>query len=174
MIDIETCGTLPDSIILTIGAVFFQRKGHIPQLEDLDTFYRRIDIQSCIDAGLTSSQETMDWWAHQSEEAQYEALHHPDRIPLRQALQELSLFVGQKKKIWANSPSFDIVILENAMRATSVSIPWNFWNTRDVRTIMDLGGLHSADLGEVPHHALQDCYRQIRGVKMALQILGHN
>lgn len=171
MIDVETCGTLPNSIILTIGAVFFPRKGRIPQLEDLDSFYRRIDIQSCIDAGLTSSQETLDWWDRQPEEARYEAFEHPNRIPLRQALQELFLFVGKRKKIWANSPSFDLVILENAMRAISAPIPWDFWNTRDVRTIMDLGGLRSADLGEVPHHALQDCYRQIRGVKMVLESL---
>ena len=63
MLDIEALGSKPGSVILSIGAVKFAG-GKI-----LHEFYRRIDPQSCIDAGLKIDVDTVMWWMKQSKEA---------------------------------------------------------------------------------------------------------
>ncbi len=44
MIDIETLSTQSNALILTIGAVKFNRDKNISSLENCDTFYKRINI----------------------------------------------------------------------------------------------------------------------------------
>lgn len=173
MLDLETLSVRPDAAVVIIGAVKFSRNGDLQPLDKLDTFYRRIDINSCIEAGLRVEQETINWWNTQAHDVKYEALQHPDRVPLKQALREFTAWMKPCDKVWANSPSFDCVILESAYARCGVPAPWKFWNTRDVRTIFALAGIRKYDLpdgGE--HHALHDCYRQIVGVKRALKKLG--
>jgi hypothetical protein len=173
MVDIETLGTSPNSSILVIGAVKFQRNGNLKPLKELDTFYRRIILNSCLDLGLKVDKETLEWWDKQDSNVRYEALENPDRIPLRQALIEFSTWMKPCNKVWANSPSFDCVILESAYKACNIPIPWNFWNTRDCRTLFDLANIRKYDLPDNDqHNAIHDCYRQIVGVKRAISNLG--
>ncbi|MCH7976357.1 MAG: 3'-5' exoribonuclease [Bacteroidetes bacterium] len=44
MIDLETLSIRPNAVILTIGAVKFERNTNPVNPKFLDTFYRRIDI----------------------------------------------------------------------------------------------------------------------------------
>lgn len=175
MIDIETLSTRPDSVILVIGAIKFSRNVDLEpfeKLEKIDTFYKRITIESCIDIGLRIDESTVKWWKQQNPKVRYEALENPDRIPLKQALQELSSFIKDSSHIWANSPDFDCTILGEAFNRFEMDIPWKFWNTRDCRTLFDLGGVSKLNMptGD-EHNALYDCYRQIVGVKQALKNL---
>jgi len=170
MIDLETLSVLPNAAILTIGAVKFNRYGRLQKLEDSNTFYRRIIINSCFEKGLVSSKNTESWWADQEDDVKYEALTHPDRVPLDQALQEFTSWFKGSRCIWGNGIDFDGVIMDSAYRACDMEKPWKFWNTRDCRTIFDLAGVKMADLpANSKHHALHDAYRQVIGVKRALQ-----
>jgi DNA polymerase III epsilon subunit-like protein len=63
MIDIETLGTEPGSIITSIAAVPFNRNGEMGK-----AFYMNIDIQSSIDAGLTINAETLKFWMEQRQD----------------------------------------------------------------------------------------------------------
>ena len=47
MIDIETLSTTPNALILTIGAIKFNRNEDVKDLKELETFYVRIDQNSC-------------------------------------------------------------------------------------------------------------------------------
>ena len=52
MIDIETLSTRPNAVILTIGAIKFDRKGPLKKLEEMDQFYVRISKESCELSGM--------------------------------------------------------------------------------------------------------------------------
>lgn len=173
MLDLETLSTRPNAVITVIGAVKFTRKGNLQPLEKLDTFYRRINIQSCINIGLRIDKNSLDWWNQQDKNIKYEAIDNPDRVSLEEALNEFKTWFGRCEKIWGNGDDFDCTILGEAYTRANMETPWKFWNTRDVRTLFDLGGIRKYDLPDNnEHHALHDCYRQIVGVKRALKNLG--
>ncbi len=172
MIDLETLSTNVNALVLTLGAIKFDRSGPPRSLKRLDTFYRRIEIQSCIDKGLHISQETKDWWDVQNKEARYEAFIHKDRLPLAQVLKEFSTWFKGSKYIWSHGATFDCVILEEAYKACNLEVPWMFWNTRDTRTLFDISGVNMKDFRvKVEHHALYDAFRQVLGMKTSLERL---
>ena len=82
-------------------------------------------------------------------------------VVAKDALIKLSNFLKDHKYIWANSPSFDCIILENAYKSCNLEIPWKFWNLRDCRTVYDLGKINLKSVSAVKHNALDDCYNQI-------------
>jgi hypothetical protein len=168
MIDIETFNTDSDSSIATIGAIKFNRYGTIGPIEDEDTFYRRIDKQSCDSLGLSVSFETLLWWTKQSQSSQNEVFQLINRIPIQQALKELSEWIGPKPvHVWCQGLSFDIPILEYAYKKCKIPIPWKFWKCRDTRTVYDIKESHFHS-PEDKHHALNDCYFQIQCLQAAL------
>ena len=165
MIDIETLGVNPDSVVLTIGAIKFKRNEDLKPLDDYEKFYVRIDRDSCTELGCEVDPSTVKWWDRQSSESRYEAIENEDRISIREALIKLSGWLKGNDVIWANSPSFDCVILENVYKKCKLKIPWKFWLTRDCRTLYDLANISKRDIeNNKEHHALYDCYSQITGV----------
>jgi DNA polymerase III epsilon subunit-like protein len=173
MLDIETLSIRPNAAIIVIGAIKFFREGDVVSLEKSDKFYRRITIKSCKEAGLRIDNSTVQWWKQQDKDVRYEALYNPDRIPLKQALQEFATWMGNSTYIWGNGDDFDCTILGEAFSRCDMEIPWKFFLTRDCRTLFDLAGIKKADLPSgLEHHAIHDCYRQIVGVKNSLRRLG--
>ena len=70
MIDIETLGTRPGSIILSIGACAFDPADISSVGSDARyEFYENIDPEDCKSLGLTSDPSTVAWWAKQGPEA---------------------------------------------------------------------------------------------------------
>lgn len=173
MIDIETLSTEPHAVILTIGAIKFNRLEPIQTLEKCNKFYIRVDKQSCVNYGLHIDPKTVEWWSKQNKETKYDTLEHTDRHDLNIALTKLSDFLKGHRYIWANSPSFDCIILENAYQVCGLEVPWKFWNLRDCRTINDIAKLNLKTFsnGEISHNALQDCYNQILCLQNGFQKL---
>jgi hypothetical protein len=178
MMDLETLSVRPDAVILIIGAVKFNRnytyKEYISNkdLFKLNCFYKRITITSCLEQGLRKDPETEHWWNEQDEDIKYEAISHPDRVSLKQALSEFSKWYGNSKCIWGKGSSFDCTILGEAYKRCNMEIPWKFWLVRDLRTIMDLGNVKMSELPQYnKHHALWDCYRQIIGFQRSMKNL---
>ena len=129
MIDIETLGTLPTSVILSIGAVEFDENGVGK------TFYTQINPESCADYGLTMDARTVMWWLEQDEAAR-RALINAKNHSLDVALEELAAaFDWKNKSVWANGIDFDLSILENAYRAVGKNAPWPYWAKMDYRTL---------------------------------------
>ena len=178
MIDLETLSVRPNAVILTIGAIKFNRndkwdfnKTYIEQ-PNINTFYRRITIQSCINIGLRTDPETEQFWLDQDNDVKYEALHHPDRVNIEVALKDFTNWVGYSKLIWGHGDDFDCPILSEAYKHCNMEVPWNFWNTRDTRTLFDIAKIYQKDLpNNNKHHALHDCYRQIIGVQKCIKKL---
>jgi exodeoxyribonuclease VIII len=164
MIDIEGLGTGPDTTILTIAAQSFDPLGVGYHGRH---YYARITLESQENRSI--QQDTIDWWATQPGAAKDEAFGEDGRIPLAQALDELSKFIWQSKRIWANGPTYDMNIIEHAYKSFGKPIPWQFYVVRDARTVYSLyPGLPKPSTS---HHALEDCKRQIDLLQVTLKHL---
>lgn len=174
MLDLETLSTKYNASILVIAGIKFNRNDINKPLSELDTFYKRITIQSCEDLKLDVDPKTLQWWDTQDPKIKYESVLHPDRIPIKKALQEFSKWYGNSTHIWCNGANFDAPILDNAYTSLGLKTPWKFWSVRDTRTLYELAGITTKDLpNKEKHNALSDCYAQIYGVQQSLRILSN-
>lgn len=170
MIDLETLATSPDAAILTIGAVKFDPFGRELKEPAMDSFYVRVDLDSCHDIGLVTNDDTIAWWANQSKEAKDEAFSESNRIHINDAMAQLYKFCWGAKRVWSNGATFDIVICEHVYRKVNRAIPWKFWEVRDVRTAFDLG-INPIRPPVTAHHALEDAWNQAVGIQNVYNIL---
>ena len=74
-------------------------------------------------------------------------------------------------EVWANSPKFDAAMLEAAYDAVDESVPWDFHQLRDVRTVRALPGAVELEQDGVEHDALDDAVHQARAVAATLRAL---
>lgn len=163
MLDIETLGTRPQSVVLTIGAVKFD-----PWATDVDTdngLYSRIDVDEQIAMGRHVHQDVIDWWGKQAEDVREEALGDHDRDSVDTMLDKLNKFLVGCNNIWCQGPAFDAVILEDLYRHKERPTPWNFWQVRDSRTLFKTFGDPRDKNAKGAHNALIDCYYQARAVQ---------
>ena len=164
MIDLETLNTTPDAAILTIGAVKFDPFGSEVKEPKMDSFYCKVDLDSCDRIGLVTNDDTIAWWASQSKEAQEAAFDPEGRIQIEDAFQQLYKFCWGAKRVWSNGSVFDIVICENVFKRINKAIPWQYWQVRDVRTAFDLG-INPQRPPVTAHHALEDAWNQAVGIQ---------
>lgn len=167
MVDIETLGRLPGSVILSIGAVQFGDVGFG------ESFYRTIDVFDSLTAGLKIDESTIEWWRTQPESARAVAQDRNAMRSLDTALAELGYFVGSDDFVWAKGPDFDLVLLQSAYTLLNKRIPWKYKNARDVRTILSLTPDIVKDIiSPKKHHALTDAKDQAVLVIAAYKTLG--
>lgn len=178
MLDLETLSVRPHAVILVIGAIKFERTDtwqddvDEKKIKKFDTFYRRITISSCVSLGMDIDPLTSKWWQKQEKDIKYEAIVNKDRIELKQALEEFSTWFGNSTFIYGNGSSFDVTILSEAYSRCGMKIPWKYWFIRDLRTVMDIGGIKMSDVPQYnKHNALYDCYRQILAVQRSIKSL---
>lgn len=153
MVDIETLSTRPNAAIISIAAIpFSAEKGTYSP----DQFYVEIG-GDLYPNNFHIDPKTIAWWERQSiarptgNETPNDSLQHFQEYLIQQA----------PIYLWANSPSFDLVILKEAFRFYEIPWPHDFWNERDVRTIRALG---TTPKFKPTHNALQDCLLQIHAV----------
>jgi hypothetical protein len=163
MIDIEGLATGPDATILTIAAQTFDplTRGYFEH-----KYYARVTLESQEDRKI--EQGTIEWWATQKA-AQEEAFHPDNRVPLKQALEELHRLVWKCNRVWMNGPTYDANILEHAYKSHNLGLPWQYYKIRDARTVYGL--VPSLNKYPASHHALEDCRRQIDLLHDALEFL---
>lgn len=154
MIDIETLGSTPGSVITSIGAVRFDLAG------THESFYYRIDPETCIAAGLTIDVSTVLWWMKQSDEARAEFGKPAE--PLEEVLHHLTAFLcdGYGVAVWGNSAGFDCGLLAAAYRATGIPVPWRFTNERCYRTLKAMFPHIPLTRTGTHHNALDDATTQ--------------
>lgn len=158
MIDIETLGTKPGCVVLSIGACEFSDKGVSKE------FYASINPESCTQWGLTIEPRTVLWWFDQSQDAR-DFITKGKRVDLDIALAELkAAFKWKGKNVWCNGASFDFPILTAAHDAVGHNVPWEFWSQNDYRTIKNIVGRDVFEAckveATVAHNALADAVSQ--------------
>lgn len=177
MVDLETMGKKHNAPIVAIGAVVFDpATGSIEE-----SFYKVVCLESSVNWGAVIDPSTVIWWLKQSSEAR-SAIVNDDAIPLQDALLQFREFVsdnvagGSKKaQVWGNGASFDNSILRSSYDCIAEDYPWEYWNDRDVRTMVELGQAISFDpKTTIPfegsrHNALADAIHQARYVSAIWQ-----
>ena len=166
MIDLETMGTSANSVILSIGAVAFN-KHHIE-----DRFEVFIDVDS--QRNRIIHHDTLKWWLGQSPEAQKALTDGMGKaVPMVQALIEFQVFVLKHDgKIWGNGSDFDNALLQQAFCDACIPTPWKFWNNRCYRTIKSTYPQIKADprIG-VYHSAVDDAeFQAVHLMKIAKEV----
>jgi hypothetical protein len=153
MLDLETLGNKPGSVIVAIGAVKFGA-GQI-----IDTFYERVDAQSCVSVGLTMDVSTILWWMAQDDAARKE-LTQPGK-PLSDVLIAFSVWLDDADaEIWGNGANFDNVLLRDAYDRTHTPCPWKWYNDRCFRTVRKLRPDLGVERSGTYHNALDDARTQ--------------
>lgn len=171
MVDIETFGTRPNAPIVSIGACFFN-----PETGEIgERFYRAIDIEDSMRFGVPDG-GTIKWWLKQSDDARASAIE--GTMSLADVLTDFAEFYkkGRNAQLWGNGASFDPVLLEYAfIRCTGHKAPWDFWQIRCVRTIVELAkGIcdKPKTFGKgTAHNALDDAVHQAEFVSKMWQAL---
>lgn len=169
MIDIETLGTTPGSVILSIGAVGFD-----PTTGQQDAgVHILIDPANAQAAGLTIDASTVDFWLTQSQAAR-DALRTGLRVSLAAGLETLSAYWRAQggEFFWAHGPDFDGVLLSAAYRAVERTAPWRYSKARCTRTIYAASGVSPDRAAGTHHSALDDARSQADAVHRAYLALG--
>jgi hypothetical protein len=178
MIDIESLDTSPNCVILTIGAVRFDPRGM--------GIVERLELRPTIDEQTEKynrviNEDTLRWWGEQSPEALDEAMGDRDRVSFNDCMEALYKFCWNRRAVWSNGASFDIVAMESAWRNLGMRIPWPYYTVRDTRTLYEVAGVSLKDkkygtstthkaVEDAEHQAIvvQDAYRKL--VKAGLAI----
>jgi hypothetical protein len=176
MIDTETLGRTPGSVVRSVAAVEFDPKTGETGRQKV----WKIDLTDSIRYGFKVEASTLKWWMMQSDEARREFVEGAE-TPLEDFLEDFMQFIaatdeGNDFTLWCLQLDFDVAMLRsmylwynlNVYRCDEEVLPWNFRKVRDVRPYMD--ALDSAGL--LPpkvadrHTPLADCLAQINCVHL--------
>lgn len=131
------------------------------------------------------TQGTIDWWKKQSQEAQDRVFKNPNKIDLADMLDKFDAYckrmgVTKDTKVFLRGPDFDHTIMVTIYKHFNRNVPYNHWNLRDVRTVLDVivGNAYifkfkeycEAKYSLVAHDALHDCARDILQVGLSLKV----
>jgi len=158
MIDIETLGTKPGCVLLSIGAVEFNNKGEFGK-----EFEMIIDVENSVAWGLKIEPRTVMWWMEQNQEAR-KKISEPGE-GLSEALEAFTkAFSWKNAQVWCNGASFDFPIMEAAFQAVDMKKPWQYYNERCFRTIKGMLSKEKFDSlkvsPKIAHSALEDAKAQ--------------
>jgi hypothetical protein len=166
MIDIETMGNKSNAVILSVSACYFD-----PKTGDIgDKFDKQINLQSSINACRDIDASTLIWWMDQEDTARKQFKNSLRAPKMSDVLKEFGEFIKKGSLVWGNGASFDLTILSTAFAKCRLPLPWDFWNERDVRTIVHLGKELGFDPKKdmpfvgVRHNALDDSIHQSKYV----------
>lgn len=184
MVDIESLDLGPRSAILQVGVIAFP-------IDDPETVQRKVDqyfpIQPQLALGRTVSFDTVLWWMNQDDKARERFIDNKgnDMDELTALVRSVHRKIGEmiesvgptSVEVWAKGPQLDTVNMETLFSDCGLDTPWRYDVVRDLRTLMALAGVHTADVdssGIVPHVAVSDCQFQIRCYAEAMKRLRSN
>jgi exodeoxyribonuclease VIII len=131
MLDLETLATDHDAVIVSIGAVRWNKT------TIGDTFYAVLNLDDQILAGRKMKDVTVAWWSQQSEAAR--SVFDSPRQDTDAALKSFAEWLGEGNlQIWGNGSDFDNAILGSAYASFGIKRPWSYGNNRCYRTLKNI------------------------------------
>lgn len=170
MIDLETLGTQPGSVVMSVGAVASNDAVYLQPVSIKDQLY----------AGLTVDPSTLAWWKQQSREAW--EVSSSGRAALSESLADFANWLmdlrrgsensatGEKLRLWGDSASFDLTLLTCVYRAANVPVPWNYREECCYRTLRNVLSSEKP-AAKLQHDALSDARAQMEHLMQMLQSL---
>jgi hypothetical protein len=180
LIDIETYGTKPGSIISQLSMVEIN-----PYNFEVVKFLGPINIDTitCERLGMTMEVECIEWWLQQDKAVQENLLKSP-RISIQDALVKMIKFIAEDENpdlsvvpdlesvyfnLWSHS-SFDFPIINAALDICHLPrIP--FWKGKDMRTVMGMTGVKKDDIEfqGLEHDSMSDVYHEAKLLSLSLK-----
>ena len=168
MVDIETLDTEPTAVVVSIGAVRFDPDA-TPNLGES----RYLVLHRHGQSGRTISPATVDWWMQQPPAAQAVFADTTATRPFLalDLLDDLysNARTGTADNLWSHA-TFDEAILRSLYKSHNRKPPWQFRETRDIRTLTAMaqhaGWKKNMDVPRegVHHNSLDDAKWQARQV----------
>lgn len=175
MIDLETFGTTPNAIIAQIAAIPFEPRSGGKVLVH-KSFNRYVNLDTCFSGSYDGA--TVLWWMGQNDDARQKLVRgiKDNGVSLVDALAALHDWPEQHGfgwdsvgGVWCHGLSFDVPILDTAVRSFGRRLPWAYNKGRDTRTVYSLlGDPPKTDAGGIWHDALGDCIQQISELQAVL------
>jgi len=167
MIDLETLGTAPGSVVLEVGAVLF-----CPKTGQMGPhFAQEVAMRAPDQQEREIDEETMMWWMERVKEGVMMPGLHGGADSLRWVCEGLGEFFRQyldpSGKVWSWGTDFDLGILADAHRDFGIELPWRYHRQRDARTLCKELGVERD--GDVAHRALEDAIQEAAAVMKALR-----
>lgn len=150
MLDLETLGIKPGSVILAIAAVTFTSDPDVPEYK----FYDKVDMNSCYHHGLVSESKTLQWWMEQDEAVRQE--NFSGTTLLHDALHSFAAwYKGLENKyelrLWCKGADFDYPMLREAYDRCNIQFPIHYRSLRCFRTLEALFDYVIEDKGALAH-----------------------
>lgn len=153
MMDLETLGTKPGCVVLSIGAVAFD-----PYAGKLgEEFYRKLAWK---DQGLKIEPGTVAWWMEQDPKARIEAFSGDEQLFMVAMAFKLWWEAQGAEYLWCHGATFDAPVWE----AAAGIVPWRYHQVRDTRTVYDMAQLFPDRTVGTHHNALDDARNQAYAV----------
>lgn len=171
MIDCETLGLTPGTIVRTVSLVEFEPITGKTGRKQTWT----INLQDSIKAGFRIEAGSLKWWMMKSEEARKAFVATPEEeTSLVSFVAEFVEWFKQyngKVVLWNLQVDFDTALISpylayyymHIMRNDSYELPWNRKLRVDVRPFMEIYRTLHADI-KTPHTSIDDCMLQIEAV----------
>lgn len=154
-LDIETLSLKTNALVLQVGFC----------LINLDTGCRSMPVR--LNVGRSQQEQrhqdpdTIAWWNNQDPDIRIAVLYPAasSMVSIQSVHFELSKVCQPHRTVWANSPSFDCVILRSLFEDCGLEAPWNFRDERCLRTMakfVDPEGNRKPPKNQNAHDALCD------------------
>lgn len=174
VVDIETLSTEPNAVVLALAIVPFTFEDH--------TYFSTLLTQGLMVKFKVEEQvkvhrrhieeSTVSWWKEQQKKIRDIIVKpSPSDVTIRDGLSEFNQFVlgisgfsKEKSYVWSRGNDFDFPIIKTLFRDANISLPYNHWKIRDVRTAIDImagtdNGKYTVKYGGegfMEHHPLHD------------------
>lgn len=178
MVDIETQGLREDCVIMQIGITAFNRE---PHLEDMESFEILLDWEHQLLPPYSRTQDkgTLDFWNREGGFSKlYVGKGQPVTINVAKLMfrNMIKLCSNRNTVVWAKGQDFDIPKLRSLFGGDDSALPWRFYLSRDMRTMIDVAEFYGFDrecagANENPHCAVADSYHQAKVMRAAFKYL---
>lgn len=172
MLDIETLGTDPGAVILSIAFVEF----------DIETgktgkeWMAKIALEDSVNHGFKIDPATLRWWLEQDPAVLKDNISIPSgqesictvETVIAELIAYFDIYFDKDVKVWGNSNRFDMGILIPYIQKITNRPIWKYSKERDVRTLValnpDIKGevvAKAKEDGQDLHNPIVDCKLQI-------------
>lgn len=163
MLDVECAGTARDAALMAVGAACF----NLHTYEVGPTFAVPIHVATSVRIGMRIDPAAFLWWLRQGDDARRAV--STNLVDISDGLAAFTAFMEantrrQDVRVWANSSSFDMSIMNFAYDKLGKRIPWNFGKETCFRTVRNLNSHVPYEPGNrvgTHHEALDDALFQI-------------
>lgn len=165
MLDIETLGTGPKAVVLSIGAARFD----VFSAKPMNGFVQTLDIDEQTKLGRTITRGTFNWWMQQSDDAR-KAISAGEGMDVVETLHRLRAFCKGAKRVWGFGSDFDNAIVRSLEEDVGTKNSWAYRGNRCFRTFVNLFDPKGEyrpkhPEGFVGHNALHDALYQAQWMR---------